>query len=105
MAKKPELNPHFPSGKKSITLSDLPEDTWWTLIYALRARVDFHKRLRYDYVKLNSEDLQKQIDSHTASITELLDLLDSIESQIAPGYWTAAKREARREEKLKLEYT
>lgn len=104
MAKKSELNPHFPSGKKSITLSDLPEDTWWTLIYTLRARVDFHKRLRYDYLKLNSEDLQKQIDAHTASITELLDLLDSIERQIAPGYWTAAKQTARRKEKLNLTY-
>lgn len=105
MSKKPALNPHFPTGTKSIVLENLPEDTWWVLMFVLKVRIDFHKQMRCQLEKLNAEDLQGQIDCHIDTQTRMLDLLESIQTQIAPKYWTADKRRRYREDRLSSSYS
>lgn len=99
MPKKQALNPHFPTGSRTITL-DLTEDQWWSLIYTLRGRLDYFKRMRLQLIQLNDEGLQKQIDNYTDSMIDTNSMLESVQEQVAPLYWTKAKREEYRKQRI-----
>lgn len=99
MAKKPALNPHFPTGSRTITL-DLTEEQWWMLIMTLKHRTDYFKQLRCQLINLNDEGLERQIDQYTTSMEETVSVLETIQEQVAPLYWTKAKREEYRKQRI-----
>jgi len=100
MAKRQQpVNPHFPTGSRTITL-DLTEDQWWALVYTLRGRLDYFKRMRLQLIQLNDEGLQKQIDQYTDSMEDTNSILESVQEQVAPLYWTKAKRAEYRKQRI-----
>lgn len=99
MPKKQSLNAYFPTGSRTITL-DLTEDQWWHLIYTLRGRLDYFKRMRLQLIQLNDEGLQKQIDQYTETMIDTNIILESVQEQVAPFYWTKAKREEYRKQRI-----
>lgn len=99
MAKQPALNPHFPTGSRTITL-DLTEDQWWLLISTLKVRTDYFKRMRFQLIQLNDDGVQKQIDLYTASMDDAVSILESVQEQVAPLYWTKAKRAEYRKQRV-----
>ena len=99
MAKKPELNPHFPSGSRTVTL-DLEENQWWHLIYTLRGEIDTYKKLRLDLVNRGIEKYKEHIDLYTACIGTTISLLQAFETQIAPLYFTRDRQAEYRKRKL-----
>jgi hypothetical protein len=70
MAKKPELNPHFPTGSRTVTL-DLEENQWWHLIYTLRGEIHNYRQLRLDLFNRGKEKYKEHIDLYTAVFVAL----------------------------------
>jgi len=99
MPKKPELNPHFPSGSRTVTL-DLEENQWWHLIYTLRGEIDNYRQLRLDLVNRGKEKYKEHIDLYTDSIRNTISLLETLETQIAPLYFTRDRQAEYRKRKL-----
>ena len=100
MAKRQQpVNPHFPSGPRTITL-DLAEDQWWELINTLKVRTDYYKRMRLQLIQLNDDGLQKHIDQYTESMEDTVSILESVQEQVAPLYWTKAKRAEYRKQRI-----
>ena len=99
MPKKPELNPHFPSGPRTITL-DLEENQWWHLIYTLRGEIQNYRQLRLDLFNRGKDKYKEHIDLYTACISTTISLLQAFETQIAPLYFTRDRQAEYRKRKL-----
>jgi hypothetical protein len=93
------LNPHFPSGPKTVTL-DLTEHQWWALLNTLKARTDYFKTMRFQLIKLNDDGLKAHIDQYTDCMEDTVSVLQSLQEQIAPLYWTKAKRAEYRRQRI-----
>jgi hypothetical protein len=56
--------------------------------------------LRFDLIRLKDDGLEKQIDQYTEFMEDIVFILESVQEQVAPLYYTKAKRAEWRKQRI-----
>ena len=86
-------SPDYPKGPRTITFSELDEDSWWALLHALEVRISFFQQQRASYQRLNDPGMERHIHCCDDSIARLRQLLQSAQQQLSPSFF---RRKGRR---------